>query len=625
MLLPGDSTTRAAHPRRVALKEAGSSVAEGASVRDPEDVLYVDLSRRRAERIAPGRGELGGAGLAVALLAEEIGGAIDPLGPENALVFAAGPFAGTTVPAGTKHAFATVSPLTGRVNDGLSSSHWSASLRKLGLAALVVRGAAADWTVLAIDDAGVRFLDGSALIGMSAAETAQQLRTVLGDRRWRSAAIGPAGERGVSFATIDNDGRQAGRGGGGAVMGAKRLKAIALFGTREIAVADPQGLRERVAPLRERALGAATAKYRILGTGANLRVLQRMGMLPTRNFSAATFDGTEGVTPERARDSATTYVARRTGCAGCPVQCEHMYVRRERDPRFAASSDYESIWAFGPNCGVGDLDAVLDAIERCDRYGLDTISAGGTIAFAMECAERGWIDSDAFGTPLRFGNAAALGPALEAIAAAQGLGAILGLGVRGASERIGAGSAGSALHVKGLEMPGYEPRALPTYALALAVCTRGACHNRAAAYDADLRDPGNERDDATRARDVVEAEDFAIAWDSLVLCKFIRGCFDDFWSESAALYTAASGRTLDARELQALARRTWQRKRALNVALGWTPAEDALPPRFAQPLEDGPHAGAAIDPERLERQRVLYEALRASIGDLHPLVGAAVA
>src|SRR5579875_1940739 len=322
-------------------------------------------------------------------------------------------------PGCNKHALATISPLTGLLNEGLSSSHWSVALRRCGLAALIVTGIAREWSTLVVDDGEVRIEPAGELIGASPRETTKRLRERLGDRTLRICAIGIAGERGVRFASVENDGRQAGRGGSGAVMGSKRLKAIALRGRGEVAVADPGRVAALSAVLRERAMGPATAKYRVLGTGANLRVLQRMGQLPTRNFTGAVFEGAERVTPEAARESRATFVELRAGCAGCPVQCEHMYVRRGRDRRAAAASEYESVWAFGPNCGVDDLDAVLDAIALCDDYGLDTITTGATIAFAMEAAERGLLGDEGLGTPLRFGNADVLRPAIEAIVAGE--------------------------------------------------------------------------------------------------------------------------------------------------------------------------------------------------------------
>jgi aldehyde:ferredoxin oxidoreductase len=581
----------------------------------PRDLLEVDLTTRSAVRTVLGddvfADALGGVGLAVRLIDERVRGPVDPLGPQNPIVFAAGPFASTPVPAANKHALASISPLTGLLNEGLSSSHFSAVLRRCGLAALVITGTADEWTTLAIDNGTVRFEDATPLLGCSARETTRALREEYGDRSVRVCAIGVAGEHGVRYAAVENDGRQAGRGGTGAVFGAKRLKAIVLRGRGEVRIANPQRTAEISATLRERAVGPKTAKYRVLGTGANLRVLQRMGQLPTRNFTAAVFEGAEQVTPERARESRNSYLELRAGCAGCPVQCEHLYVRKDRDRRGAAASEYESVWAFGPNCGVDDLDAVLDAIARCDELGLDTISAGSTIAFAMECADHGLVPREAFGPALRFGNGAVLVPALDAIAERRGFGDVLADGVRAAAERIGGGASRFAMHAKGLELPGYEPRTLPTYALGLSTCTRGACHNRAATYDRDLRDPSEDRDDLARASDAIAAEDRAVAWDSLVLCKFVRDCFTDFEEEASELWSAVAGISLDAEGLRRAAQRTWERKRAINARLGWTPGDDTLPERFfAEPIPAGANAGRRIDPERLLALQAAYEALR---------------
>jgi len=585
----------------------------------PRTVLTVDLSTKSSHRFdlddATFTRVLGGVGLAVELIYDYLVRndlfAIDPLGPENPLVFAAGPFSSTPVPAANKHAIATISPLTGLLNEGLSSSHWSAVLRRCGLAALIVTGVADRWTLLVVEGDRVRFEEADSLLGYSAREVTKLVRDRLVDRTARVCSIGRAGEDGVRYASVENDGRQAGRGGTGAVFGAKRLKAIALRGRGDVALANPAATAELAAALRERAIGPATAKYRVLGTGANMRVLERMGQLPTRNFTGATFAGVERVTPEYAREHRGDYLELRAGCAGCPVQCEHMYVRKDRDRRSAGASEYESVWAFGPNCGIDSLDAVLDAIALCDREGLDTISTGGSIAFAMECVARGLIDESVFGTPLRFGNADVLVPAIEAIVAGRGFGATLALGVRAAAAAVGGNSATFAMHVKGLELPGYEPRALPTYALGLATCTRGACHNRAATYDTDLRNPGGAMDDGERAAAAIAAEDYAIVWDSLVLCKFVRDCFSDFYRDAAALWTAVTGSSLDADALRASAVHIWHRKRAINARIGWTPADDRLPARLTQePIADGVLVGLHIDDTALELLQALYEKQR---------------
>jgi aldehyde:ferredoxin oxidoreductase len=583
----------------------------------PGEILEVDLSTRTSRRRRLDDEDfvasLGGVGLAVRLIEQRLEGSharVDPLGPENPLVFAAGPFGSTPVPAANKHALATISPLTGFLNEGLSSSHWSAVLRRCGLAALVVEGCARDWSVLILDGSDVRIEPAGDLLGCSPRETTKRMREQLRDRTLRVCAIGIGGERGVRFASVENDGRQAGRGGSGAVMGSKRLKAIALRGHGQVAIADSQRVFAIAATLRERATGPATSKYRVLGTGANLRVLQRMGQLPTRNFTSAVFEGAERVTPEAARESRASYIELRAGCAGCPVQCEHMYVRRGRDRRAAAASEYESVWAFGPNCGVDDLDAVLDAIALCDEYGIDTISTGAAIAFAMEAAERGLIDPETLGTKLAFGNAAVLRPAIEAIVAGTGIGALLRNGVRAAAEALGPAAGAFAMHAKGLELPGYEPRTLPTYALSLAVCTRGACHNRAAAYDFDLRQPGAQVSDRERVQTAIAAEDEAILWDSLVLCKFVRGCFQNFAEEAAELWSAVTGLELQATDLRTAARSTWARKRRINAVQGWTEDDDRLPPRLFEPIRDGAHAGRSLSLMKLAALRQVYEAER---------------
>jgi aldehyde:ferredoxin oxidoreductase len=280
------------------------------------------------------------------------------------------------------------------------------------------------------------------------------------------------------------------------------------------------------------------------------------------------------------------------------------------------------VWAFGPNCGIDDLEAVLDAIALCDEYGLDTISTGVTIAFAMEAVERGLLPRDSLGTPLVFGNAAVLRAAIEAIVAGEGVGELLRLGVRTAAQRLGNGAHAFVMHAKGLELPGYEPRTLPTYALSLAVCTRGACHNRAASYDRDLRRPDGVLSDYERARVAIDAENDAIIWDSLVLCKFVRGCFIDFSREAAELWSAVSGLKVEGDELRRSAAATWARKRRINALLGWTAADDALPERLFTPLCDGPHSGRRVDAETLKKLQQVYEAERGN--DRHAARQAAV-
>ncbi|HET7016809.1 MAG TPA: aldehyde ferredoxin oxidoreductase C-terminal domain-containing protein, partial [Streptosporangiaceae bacterium] len=347
----------------------------------------------------------------------------------------------------------------------------------------------------------------------------------------------------------------------------------------KVATADPQGVLAAARDLRERSFGPATAKYRELGTLANLLAFNAIATLPTRNFQAAEFEGADrlaGSSVEAAGEAVEGMrrVAR-SSCASCTIGCEHIYrVGNGKKTRV----EYENVFALGPMCGVSAPDAVLAASARCDELGIDTISAGGTIAWAMECAQRGLIDAPW----LRFGDPAALLRALDEIGARRtALGVLLGEGSRQASRTVGADSASFAPHVKGLEMPGYEPRTLHAMALGLAVNARGADHNRSGAYEADLSGDLDRLDGGdAHAAAAIETEDRAAIMDSLILCKFLRGVFHDPFGEWAGLLASVTGWDVTAEELRATARRIVLAKRVYNLREGWQRADDWLPDRL---------------------------------------------
>jgi aldehyde:ferredoxin oxidoreductase len=445
--------------------------------------------------------------------------------------------------------------------------------------------------VLLIDGGTISVAPAEDLWGLPAAETEQELRERMGPA-WRVAAIGPAGERLVRNATISHDGRHAGRGGLGAVMGSKLYKAIMVRARDKVASAHPAAVLAAAKELRERSFGSATAKYRELGTMANLLAFNAISTLPTRNFSAATFHGAPLL---GAEEIAELRQVARSSCASCSIGCEHLY----RGPGGKQTRmEYENVFALGPLCGVSDADTVIEASSRCDALGLDTISTGGTIAWAMECAERGLIDLPW----LRFGDGAALIRAIESIGAREGIGDLLAEGSRSASRLVGQGSEAFAAHVKGLELPGYEPRTLQAMALGLAVNARGADHNRSGAYEADLsgrhdRLAGGE----PHVAGAIETEDRAAIMDSLILCKFLRGVFAEPFPEWAALLGKVTGWDVDADELATTARRIVLAKRLFNVREGWTREEDWLPERFlSEPLSLESGRTAALSANRLE-------------------------
>jgi aldehyde:ferredoxin oxidoreductase len=521
--------------------------------------LLVDLDGPRSEPLAlPDhvlRTTIGGAGLGTHLLTQLAPAGVDPLAPEAPLVFVFSPLVGTPLTTSAKFAVMAKSPLTDRLNDALASSHFAIAGKLTGHDALVVRGACDTPSALVVDGDGARLVDAEDLWGLPAADAEARLRERLGPA-YRVAAIGPAGERLVRYATVSHDGRHAGRGGLGAVLGAKRLKAVAVRATRKCAVADPAAVLAAAKDLRARSFGPATAKYRGLGTLTNLLTFNALSALPGRNFGS-------GTSTLQLEDRPAV----RASCASCSIGCERILKTRDGGN---ARVEYESMFALGPLVGIDDPDEVLAASARCDELGLDTISTGGTIAWAMEAGVADW---------LRFGDAAALHRAIELIGAREGLGDILADGSRRASAQLGGEHL--AMHVKGLELPGYEPRTLHTMALGLAVNARGADHNRSGAYEADLSGALDRLDggDAHVAA-AIETEDRAAAMDSLILCKFLRGVFEDPWEEWAALLAPVTGWDIDGDELHETARGIVAAKHAYNRREGWTRAEDTLPERL---------------------------------------------
>jgi aldehyde:ferredoxin oxidoreductase len=572
--------------------------------------LLIDLSQQRTEivRLEPEilRRYIGGSGLGTWLLHRHSRDRQDPLSPAAPLVFVFSPLVGSPLTTSAKFAVMCQSPLTGRINDSLSSSHFAITGKKTGFDAFVIVGSAEHPTCLVIEPDEVRFNDAHKAWGRPSADAASILADRLGPG-FRVAAIGPAGENLVRYATISHDGRHAGRGGSGAVMGAKRLKAIAVRGDRLTGYAHPERLNAYSKDLSRRSFGPATEKYRELGTVSNLLTFNRLGTLPTRNFQEGSFESAQALSPEAM---TLTHERTRASCAACTIGCEHIFhLPGNENPRGpGVRMEYENLFALGPLCGIADPNVVLAASAACDRWGLDTISTGATIAFAMECAERGLIDVP----ELRFGNGDALLQAIDDIAHRRGLGDLLTQGSRAAAAQIGQGSADFAPHVKGLEIPGYEPRALQTMALGFAVGTRGADHNRSGAYQVDFSESVDRLAVGIEGVPLaIQTENDAALMDSLILCKFLRGVFDDKRAAMAEMLALVTGWDVTSAELAETAQRIVTAKKWYNVRQGWTPAEDTLPERFlSEELLGGASAGAILGRERLRELISAYNTAR---------------
>jgi aldehyde:ferredoxin oxidoreductase len=546
---------------------------------------------------------LGGVGLGASLLHEYAPVAVDPFAPANPLIFTSAPLVGTGLTTTAKFAVVTKSPLTGFIADSLSSSHFALELKRLGLDAVVITGQAPSPIYVVVHGEQVEIRPASHLVGKTPGETEPLIRSELNCPTACVASIGAAGENRVRFATISNEGRHAGRGGVGAVMGSKRLKAIAVCGDRAVSVAHPHQVDALADVLRRRSLGSLTDKYRLLGTVANLAVFNRLGTLPTRNFQQATFEGADALSGETL---TATHFSRRHGCAACTIRCERLFKAGQGEQRL----EYETLFALGPLCGIDDPECVLEAARLCDRYGLDTISTGGTLAWAIETADKGLLpEARAFG--LRFGHGEGVLAAIHSIGRREGVGDLLAEGSKRAAASIGGGSSEWAMHVKGLELPGYDPRSLKTMALGLAVSPRGACHNRSGAYEADFSGAVDRfHGDAGRGAIVAASEDFAAVLDSLIVCKFLRRCFTDFYSEAAEIVGHVTGWDYSGAELRAAGERIHTVKKVFNIREHWQPEDDWLPERLLEErVPDGVGAGTGLSRAELrERLRGYYEA-----------------
>jgi len=532
-----------------------------------------DLGQSRHELLSEEtlRQFLGGSGLGAHILLELDAAKQDAAAGPLAFVFS--PLVGSPLTTSAKFAVVSKSPLTQRFNDALASSGFAISGKATGFDAIVLVGAASKPSVLVIDDGELRLDDANELWGKTTTDCEAELKSRY-DSDFDFAVIGPGGEKQVHYASLSHDGRHAGRGGTGAVLGAKQIKAVAVRGSKRCNWHDNEGLIAFAKDLSKKSFGPATAKYRELGTASNLLAFNRLHTLPTRNFQQATFESAELIAPETL---SLTREKTRTSCRACTIGCEHLYQLGDKNGGSKVRLEYENLFALGPLCGVDDPETVLQASKLCDELGIDTISTGGTIAFAMECVERGLLDEPW----LEFGDGEALLRAIRSIGAREGIGDRLANGSRALAKEIGGDAASFAPHVKGLELPGYEPRTLQTMALGFAVGARGADHNRSSAYEVDFSDQVDRRSLSAKSVSLaIEAEDRSTLLDSLILCKFLRKAFDDLWEDSATMLKLVTGWDMTGEELQSSAKRIVNAKKAFNIQSGWSPREDTLPDRF---------------------------------------------
>ncbi len=562
-------------------------------------LLRVDLGtgQIKVEEIPEGlfRSYIGGRGLASKYLFDEMDPTVDPLAPDNKLIFATGPLTGTPAPSGGRYMVVTKGPLTGTIASSNSGGFFGPELKHAGYDLLVVEGKADRPVYLSIKDGDVQIKDASHLWGRTTHETTRQLLEEFGDPKARVACIGPAGEKLVRFACVINDyNRAAGRTGVGAVMGSKNLKAVIVRGTGKVEPPEPERfrdvVREKVEALRKDAVtGEALPK---LGTKVLDNIINENGLYPTRNFQTGVFEGTSEISGEALVEKG--YLVKNAACYACPIACGR--VTKLPNGLEGEGPEYETGWALGANCGVSDLIAIVEANYLCNELGLDTISTGATIAAAMELYERGYIPKEDLqkGPELRFGSAEAIVYYTRQIGYREGIGDKLGEGALRFCEAYGHPE--YAMVVKGQELPAYDPRGAQGHALEYATSNRGGCHVRGYMISPEILGVPEKLEPQSlegKANWVKVFQDLTAVIDSSGLCLFTSFALGA--KDYCDLINAATGFNYTEEEMMLCGERIWNLERLFNLRAGISPKDDTLPRRFLEePMPEGPNKGAVV-------------------------------
>lgn len=567
-------------------------------------LLRIDLTRGtcRQEDLPDNllAGTLGGKGLGTALLATENRAGVDPLSPDNKFILAVGPVTGTRLWGQSRFGAFAKSPATGGYAESYCGGTLAPKLKGCGVDAVILEGRAPGLTFLVVGEQGVRFEDASGFAGWTT-DRAEEALLRLSPAGAAGMTIGPAGENMVRFACVKSDRwRSLGRCGLGAVLGAKNVKGLSFAGTMRTDIADPELMRRTVrAVSRKGREHPVSALYRKYGTAMQVAATNAQNCFPTRYWRSGHFGRWESLSAEYllANFDVTPHP-----CPDCFLQCTKFC--RVRHGRHAGleleGPEYETIYALGGLNEVEGLEEVAWLNDLCDKLGLDTMSAGNIAAFTVEARKRGRIDFD-----IDYNQPDRMAELFRLVAAGEGVGRLLGLGVKRAAEELGLEDL--AVHVKGLEPAGFEPRTLKGMALSYATAARGACHLRGTFYKAELSGLEDKDRIPGKAAHLIDYEDRAALFDSLILCRFFRDLI--LWDELAAIIAAATGLSFTREELEVLANEITQQTRSFNAREGLTADDDTLPPRL---LREPTAEGARLRPEDLALMVGEYNAIRSA-------------
>lgn len=567
-------------------------------------LLRVDLTSRRyvVEEIPEDvlRQYLGGKGLGSHLLLKNVGAGVDPLGPDNKLIFTTGAATDTAMVGSSRYGVYSRSPLTGGYAESYSGGRVAPAMRRTGYDAIIIQGASEQPVCLEISDGGIKFHDASAMWGMDtyAAEDAALAKAGVPDGQ--ALVIGPAGEKLVRFACIENNRwRSAGRAGLGAVMGSKKLKGVVFHGTARTEIADPDLLKEVVKKIRDAGKdNPGVANYRTYGTTVMVRIMNGAKAFPNRYWNRGVDPGWQNLSGDTLLQQ---HKVKPAACPNCFMACgQHTVIQSgEYAGLEIEGPEYETIYAFGGLCSINQLDKVAYLNDLCDRLGMDTITTGNLVGLLMEGAERGLID-----VPVRYGDMDAVVELVKQIAERRGLGEVLSLGIKEAAARLGLEEL--AIHVKGMEPPGYDPRVLKGMGLAYATSARGACHLRATFYKPELSGMIDPSTTEGKAEMFIDFENRLTIFNTHILCVFFRDLIS--WELLVDLNKALTGLDYTRDDLWAVANRIIDATRDFNLRQGLSREDDTLPARlFKEKINDGQNG---ITPAELDKMVGDYYRLR---------------
>jgi len=582
-------------------------------------ILRVNLSKKKvsSETLKESfyRRYFGGRGLIAYYLLKELNPRIDPLGPENKLIFACGPVTGAPVSGSGRNSVGAKSPLTGAYGEAEAGGFWGAELKQAGFDAIIVEGKASEPVYLWIHDQKVELRDASRLWGLEIKKSQETIRNDLDDNSVKVAQIGPGGEKLVRYASVVNDmNHVAGRCGMGAVMGSKNLKAVVVKGSSRVPVRKPKRLRKLAKWMAQNVDNVAHALH-TYGTGDAMDAMEETGNLPIRNFRDGDFPEVDQISAQAVKEHVRVGMGT---CFACAVACKKEVKVKEPwnvNPAYGGP-EYETLASMGSNCGVSDLKAVCKANELCQRYSIDTISTGVTISFAMECFEHGLLTKeDTDGMDLSFGNAESMVKMVELIGERRGIGNLLAEGSMRVAEHIGNGAEEFAVHVKGQEVPMHDPRLKRGEALGYAVSPTGADHVHNI-HDTFLYPQLPKSYNSLGILEAVPIEDFGpkkvrlykYVGEWRTLNNFLVMCLFTPWSaiQKVEIVRYVTGWNTTAFELMKVVERGNTLARIFNIREGFTEKDDWLPPRFFKPKTSGALSKTSVNPEDLQKAKFTY-------------------